>query len=263
MLDTTIIRNEDGSLDFEVFRKPTSTDQYLDFNSHQPLQHKLGVIRTLSHRAKTIPSTDRAKETELSHIKKSLSICNYPRWAWDMPSSKKTRPTQRQHSEPPKGNITLPYIEGLSEALSRKMRSAGIRVHIRPTNTVRSILVAPKDKTKTLDKAGVVYQIRCQDCPAHYVGETERQLGRRVKEHQRPSSPVHHHMNYNKHSFDPQEVTVMDHDTNWLARGIREAIHITRTNPPLNRDRGRHHLPSVYDSILKSRDDYVIPESRD
>ena len=46
-------------------------------------------------------------------------------------------------------------------------------------------------------------------------------------------------------------------------RGIREAIHIARTNPPLNRDRGRHHLPSVYDSILKSRDDYVIPESRD
>ena len=263
MLDTTIIRSEEGTLSFEVYRKPTSTDQYLDFQSHQPLQHKLGVIRTLSHRAQKIPSTDRAKDKELAHIKKSLTICNYPRWAWELPTSKKTRSNPRRTMESPKGNVSLPYIEGLSEALSRKIRSAGIRTHIRPVNTIRSILVAPKDPTKKLDQAGVVYHIGCQDCPAHYIGETERQLGKRIKEHQRPASPVHHHMDYNKHSFDPEEVQILDRDSNWLARGIREAIHITRTKPPLNRDRGRHHLPSVYGSILQSRDNDVIPTSRD
>ena len=44
-------------------------------------------------------------------------------------------------------------------------------------------------------------------------------------------------MKYNNHTFDPEEVTIMDHDTNWLARGIRESIHIARTNQLLNRDR--------------------------
>lgn len=262
MLDTTIIRNEDGSLRFEVYRKPTNTDQYLDFNSHQPLEHKLGVIRTLTHRADTLCSTSAAKQQEVAHIRKSLSICHYPRWAWDIPSSRKTTAPRSHSSQPPKGNITLPYIRGLTEALSRKIRSAGVRVHVRPQNTIRSQLVAPKDKTKTLDQAGVVYQIQCEDCPAHYVGETERQLGKRIKEHQRPSSPVHHHMDYNNHNFKPENVKIMDRDSKWLSRGIRESIHIARTEPPLNRDRGRHHLPAVYGSILQSRDNDVI-ESRD
>ena len=176
--------------------------------------------------------------------------------------SKKHQTPARRNTVYP-GNVSLPYIEGLSEAIARKMRAAGVRVHTRPTNTIRSILVAPKDKTDKLDQAGVVYQIGCQNCPAHYVGETERQLSKRVKEHQRPSSPVQHHMEYNKHSFDPNEIRILDHDSNWVSRGIREAIHISRTQPPLNRDRGRHHLPPVYKSILQSRDDDVIPSSRD
>ena len=49
MLDTKTTRNPSGKLSFTVYRKPTHTDQYLQFNSNQPLQHKLGVIRTLSH----------------------------------------------------------------------------------------------------------------------------------------------------------------------------------------------------------------------
>ena len=221
------------------------------------------MIRTLSHRALTIPSTDTAKDKETTHIKKSLSICNYPKWAWDIPSSKKQRPIPRRTTEPPKGNISLPYIEGVSEALSRKIRAAGVKVHIRPVNTIRSLLVSPKDPTKKLDQAGVVYRIGCRDCPAHYIGETERQLGKRIKEHQRPPSHVHHHMNYHSHSFDPEEVQIVDRETTWLARGIRESIHIHRTRPPINRDRGRHHLPTVYGSILQSCDDDVISTSHD
>ena len=70
-------------------------------------------------------------------------------------------------------------------------------------------------------------------------------------------------MDFNSHSFDLEEVNIMDRDSNWLGRGIREAIQIARTEPPLNRDRGRHQLPAVYGSIIKSRDNDVISVSRD
>ncbi|XP_035692015.1 uncharacterized protein LOC118426621, partial [Branchiostoma floridae] len=43
-LDTKTIIEKDGSLQFEVYRKPTHTDQYLAFDSHHPLEHKLAVI---------------------------------------------------------------------------------------------------------------------------------------------------------------------------------------------------------------------------
>ena len=58
---------QDVSLSFSVYRKSTHTDQYLHFDSHQPLEHKLGVICTLKHRANTISSNQDSLEHELSH----------------------------------------------------------------------------------------------------------------------------------------------------------------------------------------------------
>ena len=102
MLDVKIHRNEDGSLYFTVYRKATHTDQYLAFDSCQPLQHKLGVIRTLKHRAETIVTRKEDLEAEIDHIKKALSISGYPEWTWNQanttsrPAEKETQP-RRPH----------------------------------------------------------------------------------------------------------------------------------------------------------------------
>ena len=61
MLDTLTTRRTDGSRKFSVYRKPTHIDQYLQFQSHQPMEHKVGVIRTLAHRAHTIISDPQKK----------------------------------------------------------------------------------------------------------------------------------------------------------------------------------------------------------
>ena len=47
VLDTRITRSPQGTLSFTVHRKATHTDQYLQFNSNQPLQHKLGTLEFL------------------------------------------------------------------------------------------------------------------------------------------------------------------------------------------------------------------------
>ena len=61
MLDTLTTRRRDGPLKFSVYRKPTHTDQYLQFQSHQPMEHTMRVIRTLTHRADTIISDPQDK----------------------------------------------------------------------------------------------------------------------------------------------------------------------------------------------------------
>ncbi|TWW73056.1 Vasoactive intestinal polypeptide receptor 2 [Takifugu flavidus] len=42
-LDCAVKITEDRNLTIEVYRKPTHTDQYLQFDSHHPLEHKLGA----------------------------------------------------------------------------------------------------------------------------------------------------------------------------------------------------------------------------
>ena len=59
-LDILIIPNKDGSLSTTVFRKPTHTDLYLQWDSHHTVSAKYSVVVTLHHRAETImlqPST--------------------------------------------------------------------------------------------------------------------------------------------------------------------------------------------------------------
>ena len=191
----------------------------------------------------------------MDHIQKVLSIAGYTRWAWESPGSRKITPHPRNDNAPrPRGHVTLPYVGGLTEPIARLMRKAGVSAHARPHSTLRSLLVNPKDKDEPQDKCGVVYHLSCKDCDAQYIGETERALRHRLKEHHRDASPVGHHLGYNQHRLDSDNIKILDRESRWFERGVRESIQIRVRSPSLNRDRGRHHLPSVYDSIVQSHD---------
>ena len=56
---------------------------------------------------------------------------------------------------------------------------------MKPQQTIRQLLVRPKDRDKPEDKTGVVYRIDCEECEASYIGQTGRQLKERIKEHRR------------------------------------------------------------------------------
>ena len=232
ILDAKITRDPTGSLSFSVYRKKTHTDQYLQFDSNQPLQHKLGVVRTLNHRCKTICSTKAEEDKEIEHIKQVLSISGYTRSAW-VTANKPRSPTVPVDPSKTrtKGSITLPYVGHTSDAIARILRKAGVMVHLKPYNTIRSYLVHPKDKVELTERAGLVYYIQCGGCSASYVGETERNLQKRIKEHHRTTSPVGHHLNYNKHPFNNDNVKVLHQETDWFRRGGRRQYTLKRNNP--------------------------------
>ena len=255
--------NDDRTLGFSVYRKPTHTDQYLQFDSHQPLEHKLGVLCTLTHRAKTICSTNDDLDKEITHVKKVLSVSGYTRWAWKLPTSKKTSTSTPTNATKSKGHVTVPYVRGVTELIARKMRQNGVTVHSKPINTIRGMLVAPKDKVKKKDKSGTIYQIKCAKCEATYIGETERPLRKRIKEHHRDASPVGAHMTAHKHTFSEENVCILHRESRWFPRGVQEASFIAAREPALNRDNGRYQLPTVYSSLLKSHDRGLSSESCD
>ena len=58
-LDTLLRRREDGSLDVTVYKNPTHTDCYLDFQSHHLPHVKRSLVRCLYDKARAIASTQR------------------------------------------------------------------------------------------------------------------------------------------------------------------------------------------------------------
>ena len=109
-------------------------------------------------------------------------------------------------------------------------------------------MVHPKDRTA---KCGVVYDIQCPECDQHYVGETARTLGTRIKEHlscRQRLPAISEHKLSTGHQCSMKDIKILDHEENWLRRKIKEAINIHREKPTLNRDVGQLTIGLVYRS---------------
>ena len=263
-LDCSVRVLSNGHLDTSVYRKDTHTDQYLLFDSHHPLVHKLGVIRTLFHRADTISSTETNKREEKEHLESALGICGYNKWTFhkalkkSQPTSKDPAPTRDQDQPNRRRNLTIPYISGLSEKLRRVFGQYRIPVSFKPTNTLRQKLVHPKDKSPKDRQSNVVYAIQCKDtdCVDSYIGETKQTLNKRMYQHRRPStgagdSAVYLHQNAKDHSFVNEDVVILDREHRWYERGVKEAIYVNVEQPSLNKGGGlRHNLAGAYTSVI-------------
>ena len=66
------------------------------------------------------------------------------------------------------------------------------------------------------------------------------------------TSPFYDHAANSTHSIDYEGVVVKARYQDWFKRRVKEAIHIKCKASDLNKDKGRHQLPSVYDSIISS-----------
>ena len=155
----------------------------------------------------------------------------------------------------------MPFFSGTTEPLTRIMRRAGLTAQVRARGTLRENLVKSKDKLKQIKKTGA--NIQPCDTKATYIAETARQGRQRFKEHSSTAklyngdykSAIIQHAADTGHSFRETDLTILDKDSNWHSRGIRESIFIRALNPSLNRRSNRndrYSLPSTYDSILKN-----------
>ena len=249
-IDTCFHVNEDGSTKVTVYRKPTHTDQYLNFHSNHHLQHKRAVVNTLLLRAQTLVSEETDKAKEIQHVKQALRSNNHPDWMLTIPNTGTGSRVSEESVNEKRIYAPVPYIKGISERLQGAFKSHEVTLVHKPVNSLRSQLVRVEDKTENLKKCGTVYHIHCEQCDKDYVGETCRSLETRVKEHlSRNSSAVHEHCKLTGHSVDSSKTKVLATESNTFKRRIRDAIEIRLRNPSLNRDNG-FELARIYDTIL-------------
>ena len=77
LLDYLVTIDTDHKLSMTVFRKDTHTDQYLNFQSSHPLHQKLGLVKTLFHRADNLVSKPDDMLSEQGHLRQSFNLCGY------------------------------------------------------------------------------------------------------------------------------------------------------------------------------------------
>ena len=94
-LDILITPCEDGSLATTVFRKPTHTDLYMQWDSHHAISSKYSVICILHHRANTICSSPNLLKQEEQYLQRVLTKCKYPVWALNRVNMKMKTLAQR------------------------------------------------------------------------------------------------------------------------------------------------------------------------
>ena len=258
-LDTLNKVCDDGTIQVSLYRKKTHTDKYLDFNSHHQKVHKAAVVRTLAHRSETLLVDSDLKSRENDHIKKTLSENGYPKkFVQRHLERKSTEKENKEAKEKCKGLAVLPYIQNVTERISRILSSYNIKTCMKPNQTLREILSKPKDQVEKLQQTGVVYSIPCQQCDVKYIGETKRALGTREKEHQAAlrrnhakQSALAEHAIQTGHDIDWEHSTIIYKEERWHQRKWLEAWQIAKhgSNALFNRDSGRT-LPDSYRSLF-------------
>jgi hypothetical protein len=260
-LDTKTTRSEEGKIITTVYRKPTHTERYLDFNSHHPMTHKRSVATTLLRRATSIPSNSQERDAELQHVKEVLKTNNYPdhfikkcEQSQSISYNQNTNNTFIDETIQP--TITLPYISGVAEKITRTLKSYGIKTAHKPMAKMNSFF--PR-QTSTKDENSikeVVYKIDCSDCHYVYYGQTERALKTRLKEHKRaivnnlPSSKIAQHANNKGHEFNFNETKIVDREKDWHKRLFLEAWHSELDE---NSENDHIAIPKLYKIIVNSK----------
>ena len=255
----------DSTLSTTVYRKPTHTDQYLQWNSHHHLSAKFSVVHNLSHRAFTVCSKPELLQKEKDHLRKALTKCNYIKWALDKVEKRLNKSTRQAtdggttgaqpatNEATNKGHIVIPYTQGLCESIKKIWGRCGIQTHFKGGRIIKSLLVSPKDKDPMVNQSGAIYWYQCGDltCDDEYIGETSRTFGERYKEHLKAPSAIHHHSSQTGHPTSHNDFQIIGREGHNLARNIKESIYIRVNNPTLNNNIGKFNLSHIWDKNTK------------
>ena len=127
----------------------------------------------------------------------------------------------------------------------------------RTHNALLQSLYCAKDPLPKESSTHVIYSVKCKTCKDEYVGETKRALSLRKKEHsdairrgQCSKSAIAErvHVHASPHEMDWSTLQV-DRARRQVERRVREAFHIYKRQPKINRD-SELERSAVWNAVL-------------
>ena len=235
-----------GSIETAVFRKACSPLLYTRFSSAQPRRFKRNLVKNMISRTKKICSNETIFRDEICKLRKMFVHSGYPLRFFNKQlrifnKKLEVMETRREKEEEKKKiYMTLRYYGPQSEIFARKINNL-----FRNKLDSQEILISYKNqrklvnafssrfKKKNISTFDSVYQIGCNGCDLSYIGQTERQLLTRIKEHNYcTTSKLEEKSSVAKHSIDTghkinfDSPKILAHEHNTLKRTLLESFYM-------------------------------------
>ncbi|WP_317582632.1 hypothetical protein, partial [Streptococcus pyogenes] len=255
-LDVLIDRSNGFST--SVYRKPTFTGLFTNFDSFIPVTFKHGLVYTLLNRYFKICSSYLVFQSEVTKLRKLFYDNGYPvsffnnclKIFLDKISSSSTKASivpkkVIYFSIPFTGKHSLEIRTKLSKLISSCFPQIELRVIFKSGRRLSSFFKF-KDSIPKLMRSNVVYKYTCRCCGASYIGQTQRLLHTRISEHlgvspltgktrscSSPSSVLSHILS-TKHKSSSDDFSIISSCNAPFELLIRESLHIAQSKPSLN-----------------------------
>jgi hypothetical protein len=185
-----LVKREHENLSFSIYRKPTSTQLFIQNDSNHCKQHKMAAFNSMFNRLLSIPMKVEDFEKEKEYIFQTGKINGYSKITLEKLLRKHERKrdirnlTSLEVIEPETTKyISLPFAPPLTNKLDNELRKFGFKVAYNNNGKLSDLLGTAKDKIIDDNEKSGIYEIKCSSCDAIYIGQTKRKLKTRYKEH--------------------------------------------------------------------------------
>ena len=202
-LDMKIIRSN-GKLSSTWYCKPTDTGLIMNYHAVAPMQYKRSVVSGFVYRIHNACSSWQYFHSSLVVAKRILDNNQYPSNFYEpiirdslerIIHREIADSTSDDEEEETKHLVFLQYRGKPCEDYVKSLRRLGAPCKIVLTlRKLKTVLPSLKVDVEKRLKSRVVYNLSCSRCQARYVGQTDRHLLTRFKEHCRPSEPFGKHI---------------------------------------------------------------------
>ena len=267
-LDVLLKKQQDGTLQTSVYRKPTNNSIYIHWQSYAPKQWKIGTLSGIVRRAHEICSTEELLKEEIRHIKRVFTETNgYPpnlvksliKKASESSKKRFTNQDDPGSSDddpiPKTLLLKVPYAGKTGDNLVKSLQNTlkanlpqKIECRIVQTGTKLSSRFNIKDKTDDKHLSNFIYRHKCRNkkCKDDYIGETGRRKTVRTGEHggKDAESWVFKHSSTKKHPRAKEsdfEVLATNYPDR-RKRKLAEAMFIRDLKPTLNKQKESYKL---------------------
>lgn len=216
-----LVKKTENKFQFQIYRKPTSTDRYIPSTSHHCFEQKMAAFNSMVYRLLNVPLCVEEKSKEEKRILDIASKNGYSGFL-----IKNIIKKQKKHKRLKdlttlsfeKTNLKrkkIPYCPPLSLKFKNIFKKVGCLPVFSSKNKLNNLLANNKDKIEVNNFSGI-YSIQCSSCELIYIGQSRRACIQRYNEHIRhiskneplKSSVAYHFLENIDHHFDKENFKI-------------------------------------------------------